>query len=230
MKRRRNNAGPTRPPFDGTLAVSAALSSARAAMNAGKPKGRKVRYAIAFARIFGVALAENLSHIFPGTEAGEIPSTGIWGLKRLDLRYSSLEAGLGLGMSFKSVHFGERLKGNAGFIHNMKRNDEELRVEATGHHLRQPYSVLVAILFLPFEACEDAGKDGLSSFAEFVEYLWRLKGREEPEDPPDRFEFVFVALYARDGSSLILFEVGGPDKCPCSGRPRASAPRPSFRG
>jgi hypothetical protein len=99
----------------------------------------------------------------------------------------------------------------------MKRNDEELRVEATGHHLRQPYAVLVAVVFLPFESCDD--RTPTSSFASWVQYLWPLKGRVEPEDPPDRFELVFIALYARDGSTLGFYQVGGPVQCPRSGPP-----------
>ena len=89
-----------------------------------------------------------------------------------------------------------RLKqdGATGFIHNMKRNDEELRVEATGHHLRQPFAVMAAVLFLPLESCTDL--DETSSFASWVKYLWPLKGRNESEDPPDRYELVFVGLYS----------------------------------
>ena len=133
------------------------------------------------------------------------------------MNYSTQEAGLGLAISLKSVHFGERNEGAASFTHNMKRNDEELRVEATGHHLRQPYAVLVAVLFLPFESCDDLTPN--SSFASWVQYLWPLKGRIEPEDPPDRFELVSVALYARDASELGFYLLGGDVKCPRRGRP-----------
>ena len=96
-----------------------------------------------------------LDPTFEGTKSGENPSKAVRGPKRVDLNYSTSEGGLGLAMSFKSVHQGEKANGQADFIHNMKRNDEELRVEATDHHLRQPYPVFVAVLFLPFEACTD---------------------------------------------------------------------------
>jgi hypothetical protein len=82
--------------------------------------------------------------------------------------------------------------------------------------LRQPYAVLVSVLFLPFESCDDGST---SSFAKWAEYLWPLKGRCEPEDPPDRFELVFVALYDRAGSTLGFYEVGGSVGCPRQGRP-----------
>jgi hypothetical protein len=148
------------------------------------------------------------------------------GPKRLDVNYSTPELGLGFAISFKSVHRGEKAEGDQDFIHNMKRNDEELRVEATSHHIRQPYAVLAAVVFLPFESCFDLRPE--SSFARWVEYLWPLKGREEPEDPPDRFELVFIALYARDGSECGFYEVGGPEGCPRRGRPKQLLSVPGF--
>lgn len=182
------------------------------------PFKEQLSFAIYFARYMSAEIAAALSSEFPGVRSGETPSQSVRGPKRVDLNYSTPELGLGLAISFKSVHFGEKANGDADFTHNQKRNDEELRVEATAHHLRQPYSVLVAALFLPFEACTDFAET--SSFASWVKYLWPLKGRTEPEDPPDRFELVFIALYARDGSELAFYQVGGPVACPRSGRPR----------
>jgi hypothetical protein len=184
-----------------------------------KPFKEQLSFAIYFAKYMSAEIAAVLSSDFPGVRSGETPSQSVRGPKRVDLNYSTPELGLGLAVSFKSVHFGEKSNGDADFIHNMKRNDEELRVESTAHHLRQPYAVLVAAVFLPFEACTDFAET--SSFASWVQYLWPLKGRTEPEDPPDRFELVFIALYARDGSELGFYQVGGPIGCPRSGRPRA---------
>lgn len=183
-----------------------------------KPKAFKEQFAFAvgFARHFAVATAAVLDKDFPGVRGGEKPSPSARGPKRIDLSYSTPEMGLGLGMSFKSVHFGESAGGDVHFVHNRKRNDEELRVEATSHHLRQPYAVLTAVLFLPFESCNDRKR---SSFASWVEYLWPLKGRVEPDDPPNRFELVFIALYDREGSEFGFYEVGGAVKCPRRGRP-----------
>lgn len=177
----------------------------------------QLSFAISFAKYMSAAIATALEADFPGVRSGENPSHSVRGPKRVDLNYSTPEIGLGLAMSFKSVHFGERMHGDADFIHNLKRNDEELRVEATAHHLRQPYAVMVAVVFLPLESCSDLDT---SSFASWVQYLWPLKGRAEPEDAPDLFELVFFGLYARDGSELGFYEVGGPVKCPRTGRPR----------
>jgi hypothetical protein len=196
---------------------------------AAREKGRRFKkdlsFAISFAKHMSASIADGLRPDFPTVKSGENPSRTVSGIKRVDVNYSTPEAGLGLAISIKSVHFGER-DGSVGFIHNMKRNDEELRVEATGHHLRQPYAVLVALLFLPMESCTDL--PSASSFASWVQYLWPLKGRVEPEDPPDRVELVFVALYARDGSALGFYQVGGPVKCPRTGPPGSLLPFEDF--
>ncbi len=201
-------------------AQAAAQEKAAAADAAGKqrsPFKRDLVFAMHFAKHVGREIVAGLEPDFPGTKSGENPSRAVRGMKRVDVNYSTPEAGLGLAISFKSVHFGERGGGDVRFTHNMKRNDEELRVEATAHHLRQPYAVMVAMLFLPLQSCHDGAK---SSFASWVEYLWALKGRVQPEDPPDRFELVFVALYARDGSAFGFYEVGGAAPCPRKGTPK----------
>jgi hypothetical protein len=183
----------------------------------GKRFKRVLKYAIVFAKHMGDEIVRILDPYFPGVVSGEKPSRGVRGMNRVDVQYSTREAGLELALSFKSVHFGERAGGDARFIHNRKRNDEELRVEATGHHLRQPYAVMVAVVFLPFESCDDMPKT--SSFASWVEYLWPLKGRVEPDDAPDLFELAFIGLYARDRSEMRFYEVGGKVPCPRKGRP-----------
>src|SRR5690606_6581661 len=118
--------------------------------------------------------------------------------------------------SLKSVHFSENA--SYRFHHNCKRNDEELRVEAAGYHQRQPYAVLVAIVVLPFEACEDADARP-SSFGKWVQYLWPLAGRSDPHGDPGHFEHVFVALYAPDPArnEVVFFDVTTPP--PKAGRP-----------
>jgi hypothetical protein len=178
---------------------------------------RQNRYATHFAMRFGTVIAAALEHDFKGVRSGETPSASEKGLSRVDVNYSTVEAGLGFAISMKSVHVGEKNEGTSHFTHNIKRNLEELRVEAMAHHIRQPFAVLVALLFLPFESCTDRGKT--SSFASWVRALWALKGREKPEDREDRFELVFIALYARDASELGFYQVGGDVPCPRKGRP-----------
>jgi hypothetical protein len=228
---------PTPPELDGPAILRSVLGkteadiaeakaawetrAAKAAQTSGRqPKAfkRDLHFSIKFAKHVGAAMADGLRPDFPEIRSGENLSRAVSGAKRVDVNYSTSQAGLGFAISLKSVHRGEEDRGNADFIHNMKRNDEELRVESTNHHLRQPYAVLVAVMFLPFESCHDLTP--VSSFGSFVEYFWRLKGRDEPEDAPDLFELVFIALYARSGSELGFYQVGGDTRCPRVGQPK----------
>jgi hypothetical protein len=138
------------------------------------------------------------------------------GGKQLDVNYSTARLGLGLGISLKSVHIRD-VGGSKRYTHNMKRNEEELRVEATGYHKRQPYSVMVAVLFLPFDAAEDGKRGNPSSFGSWVRHLRPYSGRMSPEDEDDKFEKIFIALYDPSGVDLRFFDVE--QAPPKNGRP-----------
>ena len=98
--------------------------------------------------------------------------------------------------------------------HNMKRNDEELRVEASGYHSRQPYAVMAGVLFLPYDACDDARGSNPSSFGKWVRYLRPLAGRKSPSDDIVLFERILIGLYDPDpgmydspGDGMEFFDV-----------------------
>lgn len=99
----------------------------------------------------------------------------------------------------------------------MKRNEEELRIEASGYHKRQPYAVMIGVLFLPFDSCEDGRKDNPSSFGSWVRHLRPYSGRRLPTDDQDRFEKLYIALYDPDGSDMRFFDIE--DAPPKNGRP-----------
>jgi hypothetical protein len=171
----------------------------------------KRTYSARFADKMAVCVANGLRDRFPGVlpdEGGrgvESPAQSVRGPKKLDVNYSTPQLGLGFGISLKAVHFREKEK--RGYIHNRKRNDEELRTEASGYHQRQPYAVMVAVLFLPDDACDDATERYPSSFGEWVRYLRPLAKRRSPQDDIDRFERVFIGLYRRDGTDMTFFDV-----------------------
>lgn len=124
----------------------------------------------------------------------------------------------------KSVHLREP-KGAKRYTHNMKRNEEELRIEASGYHKRQPYAVMVGVLFLPFDSCTDAKQDrSASSFGSWVRHLRPYTGRLGHTDDIDRFERLHVALYEPDGSALRFFDVRSAP--PKNGRPRTDGDDP----
>lgn len=194
----------------------------------------KIKYAVRFANSMAVCIASGLRSRFkefksikPGPDGGgtESPALSVRGVKKLDVNFSDPMLGLGLGISLKSVHFRD-IGGAHQYTHNRKRNDEELRTEAGGYHERQPYAVMVAVVFLPLDACDDAKGDRPSSFGSWVKYLRPLAGRNDPKDDIQRFERVFVALYDPAGTAMDFFDVS---KAPTrTGRPNDSLTYEEF--
>jgi hypothetical protein len=182
----------------------------------------KRTYATRFADKMAICIANGLRDRFPGVlpdETGrgvESPAQSVRGPKKLDVNYSTPQLGLGIGISLKSVHFRE--KSVRGYIHNMKRNDEELRTEASGYHQRQPYAVMIAVVFLPSDAYSDASERAPSSFGSWVKYLRPLAQRRAPHDDIARFERVFIGLYDRGGETMEFFDVETAP--PRTGRPK----------
>jgi hypothetical protein len=142
------------------------------------------------------------------------------GFKKLDVNYSTVDLGLALGVSIKTITAPDAASGR--FTKNYSRIDSELRAEATDYHQRQPYSVLVAVLFLPIEACDDGDRGrgeegGVSSFGAAVRYFRNRAHRELPRDDIDLFEHFFVALYEhadpiRRGEAMFFDVMASPPK------------------
>jgi hypothetical protein len=181
-------------------------------------KEEKTQYAVRFADAMGTAVAKALEKHLPGTECSpQRKARSVAGAKQLDVNFSSPAVGLALGLSLKSVHIREATGGQR-YTHNKKRNEEELRIEASGYHKRQPYAVMIGVLFLPFDSCDDGKKDNCSSFGSWVRHLRPYSGRSDPHDDADRFEKLFVGLYEPDGCALQFFDVENAP--PKQGRPR----------
>lgn len=168
----------------------------------------KIDYAVRFADLVAQQMARDLGPRLKGISATTKRTAGSVGgkTKQLDVNFSTPRLGLTLGISLKSVHTRDR-KGARRYTHNMKRNEEELRIEASGYHKRQPYAVMIGVLFLPIDSCDD-GKAGPSSFGSWVRHLRPYAGRREADDDIDKFERIFIALYEVDGSDLKFFDVG----------------------
>lgn len=185
-----------------------------------KEQSKKTAYSIRFAEKMGESIARDLRPMLKGitaTTKRESPAAG-GKKKQLDVNFSTTNHGLAVGISLKSVHLGDIA--NNRYTHNMKRNEEELRIEASGYHKRQPYAVMVAVLFLPFDSCDDGKGENPSSFGSWVRHLRPFCGRRMPTDDVDRFERIFVGLYEVDGSDLRFFDVETAP--PKRGRPPAT--------
>src|SRR5205814_8251525 len=139
-----------------------------------------------FADHMATRIATGLSERLGDIEATTKRNAGsVRGKKQLDINFSTPQLGLALGISLKSVHLRD-VKGAERYTHNMKRNEEELRIEASGYHKRQPYAVMVAVLFVPFDAADDGKKDNPSSFGSWVRHRRRYSARDHPKDATDR--------------------------------------------
>lgn len=173
-------------------------------------------------------IANALRRDFPGIKPDELggdqetPARTAKGFKKLDVNYSTPKLGLALGVSVKSINFSDER--TRRFTKNYSRNDNELRAEATDYHQRQPYAVLVGVLFLPIASCNDAAQGrnqerNISSFGAAVKFFRARANRHVPRDDVDLFERFFVSLYEDTGETLF-FDVMRPP--PRSRRPHAS--------
>ena len=202
---------------DGTEVIGEVLKSSRPRPQVSDGQDIKNKYAVRFAEQMAKRIATDLAHKLRGIEATTKRSAGsIRGRKQLDVNFSTPEHGLALGISLKSVHIRD-VGGSRRYTHNMKRNEEELRIEASGYHKRQPYAVMIGVLFLPFDSCDDSKKDS-SSFGSWVRHLRPYTGRAQPDDEIDRFEKLYIALYEADGTDLRFFDIESDP--PKSGRPQ----------
>jgi hypothetical protein len=128
----------------------------------------------------------------------KVPSGAFNKPKKTDVNFSTL-SGLELLVSIKTLGFRDIKDGRLGrYTKNMVRNDHELRAEAMEFHERYPYAVLVALFFIPRDACDDGGADK-SSFAHAVMTFRARAGRTRPDQPAQMFERFLIGLYDWDG-------------------------------
>ena len=192
-------------PRPGHVALIATLKKAAPRPTSTSSSGDKITYATRFADAMAMQLAKDLAPRFPGIDATTKRSAVTSkGKKQLDVSFSTPKMGLALGVSLKSVHIRES---GGRYTHNMKRNDEELGMEASVYHERQPWAVMVAVMFLPFDACDDGKKGNPSSFGSWVRSLRPRVGRSSPSERESLFEKGYIALYQPDGSNLQFFDI-----------------------
>lgn len=234
-----------------------ASQSLRAALDFAEPKpdpraerGDKKNYAQRLSNSLAITVANGLRGRFKNVTP---TATGKWqesrvgvdkGQKRLDVKVTDPDLGLILCVSIKTYSFQDYNTSTnqlGRWTKNIVRNDHELRTEASLLHRRQPYSVLVGVMFEPYETCDDGDPEarndtGKSSFAHHVTTLAKRTGRGKrpvygagprayvdygPDDPRfELFERVFIGLYATEGDSrgdVRFFDVE--DAPPRHGRP-----------
>ncbi|MDK3255264.1 hypothetical protein [Blastococcus capsensis] len=233
----------------------------RAALDAAEPKpsptgaqGEKKNYAQRLSNALAQTVADALRPEFPAVTpaadgTGQESAVGVArGTKRLDVKVTDQTLGLLLSVSIKTYSFQDYSpsKNRLGrWTKNIVRNDHELRGEAMVLHQRQPYSVLIAVMFEPSAIADDGdpanrSDKGKSSFAHHVTTLAKRVGRGKrpvlggapgawvdlgAEDSRyDLFERVFIGLYEPDGEqrgAVRFFDVENAP--PRNGPPSANA-------
>lgn len=158
------------------------------------------------AKVVADALRGKYPRITPTSDGREqeSPTVGDGGKKRVDVKVWDDRAGLILSVSIKTYSFQDYSPKNdelGRFTKNILRNDHELRAEADVIHRRQPYAVLIGLVFMNEAAAHDAsGPKGHSSFVHAVATFRKREGRGGPDDPRfDRFERVFIGLCTHTG-------------------------------
>ena len=191
----------------------------------------KKNYAQRLSRALAQAVADRLRDAFPrispcGDAGHEREIGGAGGKKRLDVCVWDDQLGLLLDVSIKTYSFRDydnKKKKLGRYTKNVVRNDHELRAEAARIHERQPYSVLVGMMFVPFAVCEDGEKEH-SSFAHMVTIYRARSGRTAHDDRRlERFEAFYIGLYeasGRERGKVRFFDVM--TSPPRNGRPKSS--------
>lgn len=213
----------------GTHPLRAALESAEPRPPDDASRAAKKNYAERLSRHIATTVANALRHEFHGItpdahgKLQEAPARTSKGVKKLDVNYSTPELGLGLGVSIKTLNY--RDPKSKRYTKNYTRADNELRAEAMDYHLRQPYAVLVAVVFIPADACGDAlPGDGKapSSFGAAVRLFRNRARRTGPKGEEELFERVFIGIYEHAGAhrgQAWFFDVENAP--PRSGRPQS---------
>lgn len=171
------------------------------------------RLSRALATVFANRLRRDFDGIIPDEDGSkqESPARTSKGVKKLDVNYSKPELGLGLGISIKTLNFPDGK--TKRYTKNYTRIDNELRAEAKDYHQRQPFAVMVAVIFLPMDSCFDSGRNGVSSFGGAVKSFRHRAGRIDPTQEQELFERVFIVLYEPEGSNfgnVMCFDVTRP--------------------
>lgn len=193
--------------------VADALAAARRQHPTPTSQADKKNFAELFSRNLATCFANALRSRYPGISPDESGKrqerrarTGK-GFKKLDVNYSTVDLGLALGVSIKTIN--ARDDRTRRYAKNFTRVDSELRAEAADYHKRQPYAVLAALIFLPEDACSDAAPEdrsplAASSFGSAVRHFRHRTGRQTPTDDVELFEIVFVALYGDSGTARFF--------------------------
>jgi hypothetical protein len=196
------------------LTIAAALKAAEPRPPLESQPDQKKNYAERLSRALAIEVSNALRPKFRGItpsadgKGQESRARTGKGVKKLDVNYSTTELGLGLGVSIKTINYRDQTTNR--YTKNYTRADNELRAEAADYHIRQPYAVLAALIFLPVDSCNDGSRSNPSSFGAAVKSFRHRTDRSGPTDEVQLFERVFIGLYSfseADFGEVHFFDV-----------------------
>jgi hypothetical protein len=191
-----------------------------AAIRAAEPKppddaGRaaKKNYAETLSNHIAVALAGRLREVGcrdcqPNPPHGrERQFAGGIGNKKVDVSHASVEDGLILGVSVKTISFPDGRTRN--FQKNLTNRRGDLLAEGTTLHQRFPYAVLGGLLILDERAEEDGTERRFSTFQTAHEYLHAFDRRDDRANAVEKFEALGIVLYHQaEPVSYRYYDIG----------------------
>ena len=167
----------------------------------------KRAYSEAVSRVVALAVAAELRRAgLAGarpTEAGlddrsgaERRMAGGIGAKKVDVTWSTEEAGLLLAFSVKSINFKDKATKN--YQKNLTNRRGDLLFESITLHRRFPYAVLIGLFFLDEEAQRDLTETRRSTFQNAHDRLLLFTGRSDPAGRDEQFEHLYIGLLNAD--------------------------------
>jgi len=114
------------------------------------------------------------------------------GAKKVDVSWTTEEAGLIVAVSVKTINFRDGKSGS--FQKNLTNRRADLLVEATTLHRRFPYAVIAAFFFLDKDAATDGTSRRRSTFLNAFPRFRIFSGRNDPAGRDEQFERLYFVL------------------------------------
>lgn len=155
--------------------------------------GQKRQYSDDLSRVFSLALENSMRTHFPHTFSGGgtgIPAASAQGIKSIDVAFTIQGLFLGLGISVKTVGLPEA---GHGYVHNLKRVSEEWALETINYHRYMPFSIIVGMFFIPFDAAVDRVQR--SSLSRSIGHFATSAGRGDHREYDELMERIYIGLY-----------------------------------
>jgi hypothetical protein len=134
------------------------------------------------------------------------------GAKKVDVTWSTEEAGLLLAISVKTINFRDQRTGN--FQKNLINRRGDMLMEAVTLHRRFPYAVLCGLFFLDKDAARDGTPRRKATFLNAHQRLQLFTDRNDPAGREEQFERLYLLLLDASPKrvSVRMYRVGEPDR------------------